>query len=127
MLAVGRAGRRPVAPDAGVAHGQGSVGHAPGCVAHCLGIYVAAVGVQQLLVAVAVSAAGKPLQPGVGAQTIQAQQQPAPHLVAVGRLAGGRGGEGVGEANSEVRLLEHVQQARSRPAPAKLSLDSAQA
>ncbi len=49
---------------------------------------------QQILVAEAVPATGKPLQPGIGAQAIQAQQQPAPHFVAVGRLAGGGGDKG---------------------------------
>ena len=111
----------------GVTHGQRRVDHAPGRIAQGVGVDVAAPRVQQLLVAEAVPADGEALQPGIGAQAIQAQQQPAPHLVAVGRLTRRRGRERLGEADAQVRLLEHVEQARHRPAPAEFGLERAQA
>ncbi len=67
----------------------------------------------------------KALQLGLETQAIQAQQQPAPHLVAVDRLAGRRRCEGGGEADAQVRLLENVQQPRRRPAPTELGVEAA--
>ena len=65
---------------------------------------------QQFLVAEAVRPDGEALQPGVGAKPVQAQQQPAPDLVAIGRLPRRRRRERFGEADPKVYLLEYVQQ-----------------
>ena len=127
VLAVRGAGRRALAPDPGMARGQRRVDHAPGRVAQGVGVDVAPARVQQLLVAEAVPADGEALQPGVGAEAVEAEQQPAPHLVAVGRLARRRRREGGGEADAQVRLLEDVEQPRHRPAPAELGLERAEA
>jgi len=126
MLAVRGAGGRALAPDPGVAHGKRRVDHPPGRVAQGVSVDVAPARVQQLLVAEAVPADRQALQPGVGAQAVEAEQQPAPHLVAVDRLAGCRGGEGVGEADAQIRLLEQVEQPCHRPAPTEFDLERAQ-
>ena len=52
-----------------------------------LGVDPAPARVQQLLVAEAVPADGEALEAGVRAEAVQAEQQPAPDLVAIGRLA----------------------------------------
>jgi len=63
-----------------------------------------------------VLAAGRdPLDPDVGAQRIQDQQQAfADHLAGCG-LPGGGGGEGVAEGGDEVGFLEEVQQIDDAP------------
>jgi hypothetical protein len=66
---------------------------------------------------------GEALEAGVRAEAVEAEQQPAPHLVAVGRLARGGRREGGGEADAQVRLLDDVEQPRHRPAPAELGLE----
>jgi hypothetical protein len=62
--------------------------------------------VKQFLVAEAVAADREALKPGIRAEAIEAQQQPAPYLVAAGCLARRGGLERLGEADAEVRLLE---------------------
>src|SRR3954447_13707934 len=124
-LTVRSAGGRALTPGPRVTRGERRVDHTPGRLAQGVGVDITASRVQQLFVAEAVPADGEALQPSIGTQSIQTQQQPTPNLVAVDRLARRGGCERLGEAHAQVRLLEHVQQPRHRPAPAEFGLDRA--
>jgi hypothetical protein len=81
-----------------MAHGQGRIDHTSGRVAQGIGVDVTAARMQQLLVAEAVPSNGETLQPSVGTEPVETEQQPAAHLVAVSRLTRRRRHERFGEA-----------------------------
>src|SRR3954466_3288863 len=89
VLAVRSAGSHALTPDPGVTRGERRVDHTPGRIAQGVGVDITASRVQQLFVAEAVPADGEALQPSIGTQSIQTQQQPAPNLAAVAGQAVG--------------------------------------
>jgi hypothetical protein len=82
---------------------------------------------QQFLVAVAVPAGRKTLEPGVRAKAIKAKQEPTAHLLAIRRLACRRRRERLREIDAQVGFLEHVEQAGHWPASIKFGLDRCEA
>ena len=109
-------------PDA-----QGGVDHPGDRLAEVFADDEAPAHVEQVLVGDRGLAGGHALEPGVGAEAVQAEEQALLQhgaveiLVAVDRV------EGVGEADAQVGLLEHVEQAGHRPALADLGLERDQA
>ena len=68
---------------------------------------------------------GHPLEAGVRPQAVQAEQQPLLQGGPVHALEGRGAAEGVAEADAQVGLLEHVEQAGHRPPSRQVRLEGA--
>ena len=82
--------------------------------------------VEQFRVADCPVARGQALETRVGAEAVEAAQEPFLQLVARYHLATDQGFEGPGEVDAQVGLLEYVEQTRHGPTPADLVLEEAQ-
>ena len=115
----GGAGR---APDLRIANGQSGVGHPGTGRPQGAGIDVSPVDMGELVNADICHPGGDSLEPGVGANRIEGEQQaPVAHIVRQ-RFAAGRTFKAVEELRVERRLLQHIEKPRHRPAAPDLAL-----
>jgi hypothetical protein len=84
---------------------------------------VAPPGVEQIFVCRAVSSGIHPLQAGVRTYAMQAKQKTRPQHAAIHRLIRRHAVQGVGEVEPQIRLLEHVEEARHWPGFPDLGLE----
>jgi len=119
------AGSGALTPDVGQAHLEGGIGDVNDGGAQLVLVQVAAARVEQLLIALAVIAHTHALEPGVGAQTVEAEQEAFLESLPVECLARGGALEVLGKANAQVCLFENIEEIGHAPAPIDFRLEPA--
>ncbi len=126
VLGVGRAGRRPIAPDGRVAGVQRAVGHDGDRPPQRVDAEVAPPHVGEVLVGHPGLQGRHAPQAGVGPDPVQAEQEPRLQDRPIQGLVGGRALQGLGEVQAQVGLLDHVEQAGHGPGRGDLGLERGQ-
>jgi hypothetical protein len=114
----------PSPPDVRETYREGGVDHlTDGCAKRVL-LEIAAADVQELGVGHIVVARYHAFDTGVGAKSVQTEQQALLQGFPVEVLPASQALEGIGEANPKIGFLEHVKKAGHGPAPADFGFEA---
>ena len=127
LLGVGGTCRRALAPDARMAGTQCGVDDLRDRLAQALARDEAPAHIEQLPVGEIILACRHALETGVGADPVQAQQQPFLKCRTREVFVVSDGAEGIGEADAQISFFQHVEQAGHWPAPADFGLERGEA
>ncbi len=109
-------------PDLGIANGQRGVGHPGTGGSQRRGIDVASVNMGKFVDADVLGSGGNPFETGIGAGSIQGQEQTPVANIMRQYLTAGRAFKAIQELRIERGLLQDIEKTRHRPGPADLVL-----